>query len=114
MHPLIAFLASLGLTVTMSACGNRPPATAPLRRGGIIASEQPQPDPIQAQVPWVDYAPGLQPKLEALYVERNCPALDAEADAASRDSSTTLSRTGHDNAQLTAYLSELRRRAECH
>jgi hypothetical protein len=79
--------------LTLAACGSPAP-------------DDPAPTPT---VTWTDYAPGLQARLDAA----TCPQLQKEFDTADANNPAVLARTGHNNADLLAYIDWLQTRRGC-
>jgi len=77
----------------------------------VIGCSQPSGGP---SVPWADYAPTLQKDLDALGVAKDCPALQQQFDNADANNDATMTRTGHNNADLMAYIDALMRKAGCY
>lgn len=67
-----------------------------------------------AAVPWSDYAPSLQGSIDALTAAKNCPELQAQFDNADANNKATLSRTGHNNADLMGYIDAAMKKAGCY
>lgn len=65
-------------------------------------------------VPWSDYATGIQARIDDLERAKDCPGLQREFDTADANNSATLSRTGHNNATLMAYIDGKMRAVGCH
>ncbi len=65
-------------------------------------------------MPWSDYAPGLQARVDSLGTSRNCPELQAEFDTADANNELTRNHTGHSNADLMAYIDNTMRAAGCY
>lgn len=87
-----------GYIATQSRNGpNAPPAAAPA-----------------AGVPWGDYAATLRSKIDGMGASKDCTGLQAEFDAADRNNAATMSRTGHNNAQLMGYIDTTMRTAGCY
>jgi hypothetical protein len=62
--------------------------------------------PTGEAVPWADYPPGLQARIEEHVARYDCVALRGERASAEATERDVLVRTGHDNARLHTYLSE--------
>lgn len=65
-------------------------------------------------VPWQDYAPNLQSRIDDLAGAKDCTSLQAEFDAADANNDATRSRTGHNNADLMAYIDSKMRSTGCY
>jgi hypothetical protein len=55
-------------------------------------------------VQWADYTAGLQGRIDSLAASKDCDALQDEFDNADANNAATMSRTGHNNAKLMAYI----------
>jgi hypothetical protein len=62
--------------------------------------------PTGEAVPWPDYAPGLQARIEDDVARYDCSALRAALADADTTEREVLVRTGHDNARLRTYITE--------
>lgn len=65
-------------------------------------------------VPWGDYSPAARTRIDTLAVGNDCPALQAEFDQAEANGAATLTRTGHNNAELMGYIDTAMRDAGCY
>jgi hypothetical protein len=63
-------------------------------------------------VQWDDYAPGMQSRIDGLATD--CDALQQEFDNADANNAATMSRTGHNNAELMKYIDAKLRTAGCY
>lgn len=64
-------------------------------------------------VPWGDYDPSVQQRIDTLARAKECAALQSEFDLADANNAATMSRTGHNNAKLMAYIDDKMRSAGC-
>ena len=67
-----------------------------------------------SSVQWKDYAANLQAQLDASANAKDCAALQKQFNAADANSQATVSRTGHNNADLMAYIDGKMRGAGCY
>lgn len=88
------------------ATGCSPTTTQP---GG--ATVRPQ---ANESVPWSDYAPGLQARIDSLGDAADCSGLQTEFDTADANNQLTQNRVGHNNADLMAYIDDTMREAGCY
>ena len=65
------------------------------------------------QVPWATYDSGLQPRIDAATVNRDCAALRAYLAAAKATSSAHEKATGFPNDALVAYIQASQHEAGC-
>lgn len=65
-------------------------------------------------MPWADYAPSLQARIDALGTSRDCAGLQDEFDTADANNEATFNRTGHDNAELIGYIDDTMENASCY
>lgn len=81
-------------------------------------SSSPEPDAPPAEettaVPWENYAPGLQDRIDELAAARDCDGLQREFDTADANSDAQASRTGEGNADLLEYVDAAMRGAGCY
>jgi hypothetical protein len=70
--------------------------------------------PARSAVPWEDYAPDLQGRIDSLQADIDCVGLQEQFDSADANSGITMDRTGHNNADLMAYISEALELAGCY
>ena len=67
----------------------------------------------EGDVPWGDYASDLRQRIDAATDAQDCAELQAEFDAADANSDATMTRTGHNNADLMGYIDDAMRDAGC-
>lgn len=67
-----------------------------------------------ASVPWEDYSPAVKQRIDGLVANKDCTGLQEEFDNADANNEATMSRTGHNNADLMAYLDEQMQAAGCY
>lgn len=67
-----------------------------------------------ADVPWSDYAPGVQSRIDGLAAAKDCDSLQAEFDTADANNTATMNRTDHNNAALMGYIDDKMRAAGCY
>lgn len=89
-HPL-ALLAA-GLLAACTGSSSDTPASSPA-----------------PSVPWQDYSHGLQQRIDA----EDCPHLQAEFERADENNAAESARTGHNNADLMAYIEWRRQQEAC-
>ena len=82
-------------------------------RGGSPTPAEVRPAPV-ATVQWADYAPGLQTRIVAMANAKDCDGLQSEFDVADANNAATLDRTGHNNAELMAFIDASLREAGCY
>lgn len=89
----------LALVACNGPASNQPPAT-----------NQPQ----VLGVPWGDYAPGVQTRIDELKSTKDCTSMQAEFDAADANNAAMMDRVGHSNADLMGYIDAAMRSAGCY
>lgn len=67
-----------------------------------------------AGVPWSDYSPTVQTGIDASAAAKDCPALQTAFNQADANGAATMTRTGHNNAALMAYIDDKMRGAGCY
>ena len=75
------------------------------------------PEPIANErtlVPWQDYAPEVKIKLDEMMEANDCSGLQAQFDISDSNNDATMSRTGHNNADLMSYTDEAMQIAGCY
>ena len=77
-------------------------------------SPSPAPAAPAAGVPWGDYAPSVKTNVDAAARGGDCAELQAAFDAADANNAATLSRTGHNNAELMKYIDGKMAAAGCY
>src|SRR4051812_23130326 len=101
------------LVIVIAACGGAtsfgPPAGTP--RPNVSAA--PAQGPTDPPVPWADYAASVKTRIDGFASTKDCTSLQGEFDQADANNATTQSRTGHNNAQLMAYIDFKMRAAGC-
>lgn len=65
-------------------------------------------------VQWEDYAPSVKTRIDELAAQKDCEALQAEFDNADANNEATMSRVGHNNAQLMSYIDFLMSKSACY
>jgi hypothetical protein len=75
----------------------------------VVESEQPEVD-----VPWEDYDASVKLKIDELAAQNDCEGLQEQFDISDANSEATMSRTGHSNAQLMAYIDQKLQAASCY
>lgn len=102
--------AAAGLLLVLTACGGGDDgAKAADSKSAQEQTEQPRTD-----VPWEDYAAGVQGRIDRLQASKKCAALQKEFDAADRTNVATQNRAGHNNADLMGYIDEAMSLADCY
>lgn len=106
---VVVFLAAFALALAvgagigsllLTACGIDPNPDNP----PVSATASPP------AVPWSDYAPGVQARLNGT---ADCSKLQDEFDTADANNAAVAARTGHNNAALMAYIGWLQTRLGC-
>jgi PBP1b-binding outer membrane lipoprotein LpoB len=78
-------------------------------------TETPEPEEIErAIVPWEDYAPEVKIRLDEMMEAKDCSGLQAQFDISYANNDATMSRTGHNNADLMRYTDEAMQIAGCY
>lgn len=86
-----------------------------LLTGCVLEPRQASPDEDPAaSVPWDDYDPAVRERIDQLADNVDCVGLQGEFDAADANGAATQDRTGHNNADLMAYIDHLMRVAGCY
>jgi hypothetical protein len=65
-------------------------------------------------VEWEDYDASVQVRIDEMQTAADCAGLQGEFDIADANSTATLNRTGHSNANLMSYIDEALRLAGCY
>ena len=65
-------------------------------------------------VPWDNYAPSVQSRIQSMIAAENCAGLQREFDSADANDDATRRRTGIGNSALMAYLDEAMADAGCY
>ncbi len=65
-------------------------------------------------VPWQDYAPEVKIRLDEMMEANDCSGLQAQFDISYSNNDATMSRTGHNNADLMSYTDEAMQIAGCY
>lgn len=65
-------------------------------------------------VPWQDYAPEVKVRLDEMMEAKDCSGLQAQFDISYSNNDVTMSRTGHNNADLLSYTDEALQIAGCY
>jgi len=73
----------------------------------------PMPD-TRTEVPWGDYDETVKERIDGLEDAKDCAGLQGEFDIADANSTATLNRTGHGNADLMGYIDEALELAGCY
>lgn len=68
----------------------------------------------RAIVPWQDYAPEVKIRLDEMMEAKDCSGLQAQFDISYSNNDATMSRTGHNNADLMRYTDEAMQIAGCY
>ncbi len=66
------------------------------------------------EVNWDNYHPNVKVRLDALVATKDCQGLQAQFDAAERNSDAQRLRTGEGNYNLMAYTDEQMRKIGCY
>lgn len=69
--------------------------------------------PARHEVPWGDYSPTVQTGIDDLTAAGDCAGLQEQFDIADANNEATMTRTGHNNADLMAYIGESLELAGC-
>ena len=110
---LVPIFAVALLTLTLAGCAPsraEPSAPAP----SDVPAEVTPTESDRTEVPWEVYAPEVREGIDAATEAADCAALQAEFDTADANSEATMNRTGHNNADLMAYIDEAMRTAGCY
>jgi hypothetical protein len=67
-----------------------------------------------AGVQWGDYADGLKVRIDGEAASHDCTGLQGEFDTADANNAATMTRTGHNNADLMGYIDAKMQAAGCH
>ena len=65
-------------------------------------------------VPWGDYAPDVQSRIDKLASSKDCAGLQDSFDTADANNEATMKRTGHNNAALMTYIDDAMKSAGCY
>lgn len=65
-------------------------------------------------VPWADYAGGVQSHIDTLKAQRDCAGLQSEFNNADANNAATMSRTGHNNAEMMKYIDSAMSQVGCY
>jgi hypothetical protein len=82
-------------------------AARPIGQQGSGAGSNPS-------VQWADYAPDLQSRIDGMRASKDCAGLQTEFNNADTNNAITMTRTGHNNAELMSYLDAQQRAAGCY
>jgi hypothetical protein len=91
-----------------SQTASEPAETAEEERA-VVESEQPE-----VEVPWEDYDASVKLEIDELAAQNDCEGLQEQFDIADANNEATMSRTGHNNAQLMAYIDQKLQAASCY
>jgi hypothetical protein len=99
-RPLLALAAA---ALALGACSSSPPVPLTADNPAVTA---PAPaatysTPAGGSVPWEDYEPGLKARIDT---ETDPAILQQLFDTADANNEATMARTGHNNADLMAYI----------
>lgn len=64
-------------------------------------------------VPWKDYEPALQTKIDAMAVAKDCTGLQAQFNTIGATNLAVRNRTGHGNVEILSYIDQKEREASC-
>ena len=64
-------------------------------------------------VPWSDYAPALQAKIDAMATAKDCEGLQAEFNQIGATNLAMRNRYGHGNFEVLKYIDDREREASC-
>jgi hypothetical protein len=79
---------------------------------GVIGGTPPPEGALSVQ--WEDYAASLKARIDVARKAKDCTKLQAEFDTADANNAATMERTGHNDAQLMAYIDAAMRIADCY
>jgi hypothetical protein len=68
----------------------------------------------EVDVPWEDYDSSMKLEINELADQNYCEGLQEYFDTADANNEATMSRTGHNNAQLTTYIDQKSQAASCY
>lgn len=112
--------------LALGGCASAEQAPNAVPETGTLASKAPseateQPEPSadrkedgRAEVPWEDYSPDVKQRIDTMGSEQQCDLLQQEFDRADAGNEATITRTGHNNADLMSYIDEAMRMADCY
>ena len=66
-----------------------------------------------SSVPWNDYSSSVKTTIDAATAAKDCAGLQAQFDNADANNEATKARTGHNNADLMAYIEDARKSIGC-
>lgn len=66
-----------------------------------------------AGVPWGDYAPAVRQGIDAAAAAKDCATLQTAFNNADANGAATMTRTGHNNAELMKYIDTQLKAAGC-
>ena len=64
-------------------------------------------------MPWSDYAPGLQAKIDAMASAKDCDGMQAEFNQIGGTNLVMRARFGHGNVEVLGYIDDKERVANC-
>lgn len=107
------------LATACTASKDTSPTTA--SEGTLATSDTAVPDDTTAttegstiDVPWDDYAAQVKITIDDLAIAKDCTGLQAQFDTADANNEATMTRTGHNNADLMSYIDDKLRTAGCY
>lgn len=114
----VTALAVLALTGCASKAPAAAPATIAQPTTATPVEATPEPEPTKtakrANVPWSDYDASVQAGIDAQTEAKDCAGLQAAFETTDANNEATMSRTGHNNADLLRYIDESLRLAGCY
>lgn len=75
----------------------------------VVEADQPE-----VEVPWEDYDASVKLTIDELADQSDCEGLQEQFDIADANNEATMSRTGHNNAQLMAYIDQKLQASSCY
>lgn len=108
-------LAVLVSIACLAGCANSTPdETTEAPPAKVQPAPGTKPPVVTASVPWNDYGPGLQARVDQMAASKDCMNLQAEFNNADTNSDATRARTGHSNVDLMEYIDSALRAAGCY
>lgn len=119
MRKLAVALLAVALVPALAGCVRIPTSSSTEEPPAASAQPTPaeevaEPESDRTEVPWADYEVTLQAQIDDLTAAGDCAGLQAAFDTADANNDATMSRTGHNNADLMTYIDESMRLAECY
>ena len=100
-------IATVALVLVLAGCSYAPSQGAQDAPKPTMSAEPTN------SVQWGDYSPDLKGRIDDLGAAADCRGLQEQFDIADQNSSITLDRTGHGNAELMKYIYAAQESAGC-